>query len=630
MKKNHELLLACLKHQSAPISSSALGELLHVSSRSIKNYVVEINAQIPDYILSSKQGYYLNPQAQIITKVEDVPQTYGERASYIIKEFFVYQKERLDIYEVCDMLYLSYSSVKSLLQKMNKEYEGNKIRFQCKNDEIYVSGSERDKRRFLTSIVYKEATGHLVDIAVLKQMFPAIDVTYINHLLHTCFKEDNCYINDFGYMNLNLHITVMLNSILNHPKSNIPTHHMDEIKVKDRVAFKIIEALQDHFQVSFEASEVEEMAAMISMNIHMCQINSQADIIDSVGSDIYHITRDLIHSLNTHYHLHIQEKTLLLPLSLHIKNLIERIKHHTSLHNPLLDTIQHSCPILFDCALYAADFLYQHFHIEISNDEIAYIAMHIGSDIERQDEDIHKLKCVLLCPDYQKNCSHIYNFLLIHFDSQINIVQCVSFAHEITEINYDILFTTIPVQMEDVTIIQLSPFTSSIDIRDVFNELEEVIAKRKLAVLHEEFNQFFSADLFYDVQEEACSKLDIISALHNKLLQHGHVTADFFHDVVKRDEAASTAFGKIAIPHSMKMNAIHTKVALAISHDGILWDEHLVHVVLLIAINEKDSYIFKELYEALITFFTQDNIMNLLRDIHSFEAFKDIILRFTK
>lgn len=629
MKKNHELLLAYLKKQSTPISSTALADMMKVSSRSVKNYVNEINAELPGSILSSKQGYFINTQSKTVSNNDEIPQTYAERSSYIIKEFFVHHCEELDIYELCDALYLSYSSIKSLLQKMNKEYEVNKIRFQCRNDRLYVTGSERDKRRFLTSIIYKEATGNLVDITVLKEMFPAIDVMYINDLLHTCFKQDNCYINDFGYMNLNLHITVMLNSILNQSHGTYQ-NHLECIDVDNPLAEYIVEKLQKHFQINFQRNEIEEMASMISMNIHMCQINSQKDIQKSVGNEVYQLSKDLIHALNQQYHLHIQEKTLLLPLALHLKNLLERVNHNTYLHNPLLDTIQSACPILFDCALYAADFLYQRCHIQISKDEVAYLAMHIGADVERQDQDIHKLKCVLLCPDYQKNRSFIYNFLLIHFDSQISIIQCVSFVHEINETEYDLLFTTIPVQETEHPVIQISPFTNSIDIRDVFNRLEEVIEKQKLVVLHQEFDHFFSSKLFYYEPDNDCDKLKVIHILNDKLLKQGHVNTEFYHDVIKRDEAASTAFGKIAIPHSMKMNANHTRIAVAISQEGIKWDQQLVHIVLLIAINEKESYLFRELYEALINFCTQENIMTLLKDCTTFDDFRDIIKRFTR
>lgn len=628
MKKNHEVLLTYLQKQSTPVPSTQLAEVLHVSSRSIKNYIQEINAMMPNRIRSSKQGYMLSKQAAALPQIDSIPQTYAERSSYIIKEFFVKQVTSLDIYDLCDALYLSYSSIKALLQKMNQDHQVDHIRFQCKNDEVFVSGSERDKRKFLTSILYKEAKGNVVDLMLLKQMFPMIDVEYINQVLHTRFKEENCYINDFGYMNLNLHFTVMLHSMLTSPD----THPFDPNQLELQTASlvdQITNEIQSHFQLGFQESELEEIRAMINMNIHMCQINSNEDLIQSVGNDTYELTKELIFSLNRQYHLDLQEQTLLLPLSLHIKNLKERWMHHTSLHNPLLDTLQESCPLLFDCALYAANFLYEHCHMRISNDEIAYIAMHIGADIERLDEDHHKLRCVLLCPDYQKNRSRIYNYLLIHFDSQIQIVQCVSFLHEVQDSSYDVLFTTIPVEDEAHMIITIPLFPANKDLAMIFHSLESVFEVRKRKILWQEFDHFFSPTLFYYDDQGKQDKYDILTLLCDRCWQEGHVSTTFYQDVIQRDEAASTAFGRIAIPHSMKMDAFHTKVALALSPSGIAWNERSVNVVLLVAINQKDSYLFKELYEALISFFNQDHIMELIKNIDTFEGFKEIIYRFS-
>ena len=71
--------------------------------------------------------------------------------------------------------------------------------------------------------------------------------------------------------------------------------------------------------------------------------------------------------------------------------------------------------------------------------------MHIGADLERQQKDIKKLKCALLCPDYQQNQQQIYNCLLIHFDSDIIIPTVVSFEEELEDKSYELLFTTVPV-----------------------------------------------------------------------------------------------------------------------------------------------------------------------------------------
>lgn len=59
MKKNHELLLNVLRKQNKPISSTKLAELLSVSSRSVKNYVNEINADASEYDFGMQTGVYV-------------------------------------------------------------------------------------------------------------------------------------------------------------------------------------------------------------------------------------------------------------------------------------------------------------------------------------------------------------------------------------------------------------------------------------------------------------------------------------------------------------------------------------------------------------------------------------------
>lgn len=622
MKKNHERLLKFLNHHTA-ISSSALASLLNVSSRSIKNYIQEINLEYPELISSNKNGYLLNKNISSYSTNNLLPQNYAERSSYIIKEFFVKHVQSIDIYDLSDVLCLSYSSIKTLIQKMNKDYHKNKITFRCKNEMLTIEGNERDKRRFLSNILYQEAIGHLIDLQILEEMFPLLDIQFLNSLLHDSFESYNCYIHDFGYMNLNLHLTIMLDRIIN-------GHAITESKVllnkeNNELTSLIIQKLTNHYHIQLNDYEKNELCMQINMNMNMCQVNSQEELVQSVGKEIYDMTNDIIDELNQQYQLKIDKETLIHPLSLHFKNLFVRVENNTSLHNPLAFLLQSSCPILYDCGLFISDYLDNNYQLNLSADEVAYIAMHIGANIERQNQDSHKLRCILLCPDYQQTRLQLFNYLLIHFDTQIKIVQSISFEHEIKDTNFDCIFSSIPLKKIYKNVIMISPFITALDIKQVFYQIESIFDKRKLTVLYENFNHFFSEDLFFIDEDGNQNKEQIIHLLYQKLAKKGHVHHDFYRDVLRREEAASTAFGKIAIPHSMKMNAKQTSVAMAISNKGILWNDLSVHIVLLIAINDKDSYLFKELYEAFIALFAQNDFIQKVRNCYSFEDFTHLI-----
>lgn len=627
MKKKHEALLKVLSDAAQPISSRQLANQLQVTSRSIKNYVTELNELFPNLIFSNAKGYTLCRTAQLKTVLNHIPQTFQERSSYIIRQFFINHERSIDIYKLCDELYISYSSVKLLLNRMNQEYQQANISFRCRNDEIYVEGNERDKRKFVTNVIYQESNGRFVDLSVLKDIFFYLDIDYLHTLLQTSFKSFNYYINDFGYINLSLHLTIILDRILN--GNTLDHSQMDRNYEYHEVCNLIITQLEQHFQIHFSPNERHEINELIDTNLCLCLANNQQELKDIVGAEIYNITHSLIDSINRQYDLSLNQDTLLFPLALHFKNLFARYENNTYLKNPLLDTIQNSCPMLFDCAIFISNYLENEYHIQITNDEIAYLAMHIGAEVERQNKEHKKLKCILLCPDYHNNRSELYHHLLIHFDSQITITATYSYEDEIPPTPFDILFTTIQPKQAYQHVVVIPPLKSAVDLKTVFNRIQEILDRKKLQTLSQHCGKFFHEDLFYRHQSIEESKDEVIFQLYKKLKAMDFVRPSFFDDVMKREAAASTSFGQVAIPHSMKMDAKHTAIALALSSAGIPWNHHLVHVVLLVAINEAESHLFRELYEGLILLFSQDDVLDQIQACTSFEAFMQVLQTYT-
>lgn len=86
-----------------------------------------------------------------------------------------------------------------------------------------------------------------------------------------------------------------------------------------------------------------------------------------------------------------------------------------------------------------------------------------------------------------------------------------------------------------------------------------------------------------------------------------------------------THIGHIAIPHSTDMDAIKTSIAVAVSKKGFQWDNNTVHLVFLLAINKADKKTFRELYESLISLFSNDSILQEARSCTTFEEFETLV-----
>lgn len=138
------------------------------------------------------------------------------------------------------------------------------------------------------------------------------------------------------------------------------------------------------------------------------------------------------------------------------------------------------------------------------------------------------------------------------------------------------------------------------------------------------FHNFFEEDLFV-ANPQLYLKKDILNHLCNRLLKMNYVDSEFEKNVYKRENAATTAFGNVAIPHSAEMNAIKTSVAVAISKKGFQWENHTVHVVFLLAINKADRSNFCYLYESLISLFSDNRVVQEMRNCTSFKQFERYI-----
>ena len=63
----------------------------------------------------------------------------------------------------------------------------------------------------------------------------------------------------------------------------------------------------------------------------------------------------------------------------------------------MTQAIKNNSPIVFDIAIYIALDLMDRYHFMVNEDETAFLAIHIGAEIERQSANIYKIPAILIC-----------------------------------------------------------------------------------------------------------------------------------------------------------------------------------------------------------------------------------------
>lgn len=629
MNKNHERVIALLEGADTPLSSMRLTELMGVSARSVKSYIRQINSAKPGRIRSTHRGYLLEQGARPSQVApDDVPQTYAERSQRIIHRLLIENAESVDIYELCDELCLSYSSVKGLIGRMNQEYRGLRVVFRCRADRVCLEGAERDKRRFLTRAIYRESSGYFVDRNAIKELFGEHTINTIDEVLQGVACEHGLSASEFGYANLLLHLAISVDRVRSGNALAI-SDGLGPVELQ-RDTIEIIDGLQARFGIVFDEMERRALDEQVRTNLLAHSMSETERIIADIGEDNYRITAQVIDAVNGRYHLRLNHETLQLPLALHVKNLVTRCRRGTVLPNPFLETMQVSCPVLFDCAVFVAEIIQKEFDIEIPNDEVAYLAMHIGADIERQNRDDGKLSCVLLCPDYYGMRDELVAHLLNHLGQQIALTAVCGHEDEIPDTPFDVLISTVNPSRAYRNVIVIPPFKTAVNMKELVGRLQDIADQCKLRSIASSYRTFFQPDLFRVFGGASERRNEVIRTLTGLLMKYGYVSEGFLQDVMRREEAASTAFRDVAVPHAMNMSAHRTGIAVAVAPDGIAWGDRYVHVVLLIAIEEHDLPVFQELYEALILLFSREEFVTAVRQCASFETFEQLLFMYSQ
>lgn len=630
MRRKQEELINFLYTHNEKVTANILSKALNLSIRTIKSYIAELNMNYPSLISSSNRGYVIDKVKanSLLQYKDDIPQDYESRCIYIIKKTLLEKQDYIDIFDLCEELFISYSTLKKDIYKMNTSFANFKITFSSENNKLHVGGSEQNKRKLISHVMSEEVSGNFLNLTLLQESFPDYDLDDACTLIKDICKQHHYYLNDFSCVNFILHVTIMVSRI-NHGNHIINNNELIQVTNKndEKIAKELCLALEQVFNVSFNSSEILEIYILFKNNANY--INNENENVSLLVSDeIIQITKNIIKNVDEHFFINLDSDNFITPFMLHLKNLKNRLIKNNLLKNPMLDSIKISCPTIYDISTFIAYQLTLSFHENVNEDEIAFIALHVGTEIERQKKEETKVSCLLLCPEYLNITSTLHKKIMMDFGDQLTIQKSISFENEILGNNFDLLITTVPVlESTNYFTVLLPPFPMSYEKNKILDAIIRIENTKKSQILTNNLNFYFNEKLFYSMNEDI-SKSAVINELAERMINLGYVEENFKEEIWKRETASSTAFMNIAIPHPMKMSAYKTSIGVVISHKGIDWgNQHFVNVVFMIAFNKIDNKHFHALYESLVLLFNEPIVISEIKKCKNFNDFKDIVIK---
>lgn len=633
MASKQGVLIQTLLAQNQQLNATQLAQILGVSVRTVHNYITTINNQYPDAIVSTPSGYRISPQVArraLNQEPNEIPQTAQERCSYILNRL-VQTGAGLNLYDLCDEIYISTTTFQSLVGKMRRMIRDFDLTLTVAADTVMLEGRERNKRRLLSSLLYNESSVAFTSIDSLQAAFPSIDIEQIRSDVMSVFEEYHYFINDYSMLNLLLHIAIAVRRLQNgcagietEPEDNHLRIHEQEL------THQLIRRLEQRFQITFSASETYELALLLVSRASALDYESITpdNITLYIGKDCLDLVNHLIATVQESYGINLNEPEFFIRFALHIHNLLRRATNDAFCKNPLVTEIRQTCPLIYDVSVQLSGIIRDKTGISIDEDEIAYIALHLGGALETQKELLSRMSAILYCPSYYNMDSSLADRLSHRLGGKILLQNVCTRERELESIPASqLVISTVRLhEVYDFPLVVISPFLTNTDCISINRKVEELNLAAKKARIREELQKLVTAELF----ERGSGIPDRDAAIHyicGRLYDLGYTEKDYEKGIFERESMSSTAIGQFAMPHQLRMvYALHSGMFVYQSRTPIQWNDTSVKLVIMLCFSRDERKIFYDIFEPLSILLLDSNNVKALLNCADYNEFIDYLV----
>ncbi|AGU81324.1 BglG family transcription antiterminator [Streptococcus anginosus] len=658
-QKEKLILQSLLENKDHYITSKELASQLSCSDRTIRTYLKSLMDWKPDetgWKITAKQGYgyrlelqdkalYRNfIETEFFTEQNSAKtENIEDRYNYILNKL-LFEQEKLYCDDLAEELFVSRSTLSADFKKIRQDLAKYDLQIESKaNRGVYVKGSERNKRRFIMDYFFRDnffqSLHNYINIEVPGRQISLEELTII--VLDEC-REGHLKLSDFVIQNLVIHIALSFKRIAEGFQiSKIEDWEQGNYLAERKIAEKILHRVYLATGLEFPKEEVDYITLHL-ISKASCQ-ESQNTKIDTNQE----IRKQLLEALEQVEHVKAyqfqHDFQLVEGVVTHLVTLLVRLQNHVVLENPLLKDIQQQ----YSSVLAMTRELLQAMPIfskeNLSDDEVAYVALHFMAALERLKEK-QKFNILVICATGYGSAQMLKNRIDNELGNLVHIVDVIGY-YELSDErlkNIDFIISSIDLSnlVFSVPVFTVSIFLNSEELKEIKHRMAQLkpvesslIPEKAIMVDQNEekiFDDYFSSACFVLAQD--ATKEVILQELLSQMGQGEE--QDFvscMQDLMKqREKMSSVIFSEqIAVPHPIKPIAKHHKIGVAIVKNGLQWNEENPHIRLIFlpspAIYGNEG--MATLTSKIVDLLEQPGLQKQIFNCQSFAEFKQLFLK---
>ncbi|HBM4639802.1 TPA: BglG family transcription antiterminator, partial [Listeria innocua] len=602
------------------VTSNELADFCECTTRTIRNNIYKINEATPNLINSTKQGYQINRAIHFDFQAEsDV----SERKSKLLLELIKNSTKGVDLFDLADILFISEVTLKKDIQQLKNELKEANVQIVIDKNQIKLVGKERAKRKYMISLLYEEG-GYRESIkGHIQEMLEIVSIDKLQSIVKEVLAEEAITTNQYSMMNIVLHYAISIvriqqgNTLIETQKTLIRKHSKEY-----EISKKIAGILSEEYQIHFSEAETKQLGLLyVGLQNEQAANANQAELEQFVDKKIIEALKIVLTNVEEMYLIDLQNEQLFIKLAIHVQSLYYRSRYKAYTRNLSLLDIKTSYPVTFDIAVYISSLLQEKLAIDFNEDEISFIALHIGSFLESENRDYIKLEIGILVDDYHDLKTNMLKKLrtLFENDATIEVIE-----NERCDEQYDIILTTNrDTALEKAGSIFIHPLLTAKDIKKITSRIHTKKKMLENNLLGQQIDRYIVPSLYSNqIDPSELTPQKIREQMVSKMEKEAFVKPDFKEKVEKREQMAPTSFPSgIAIPHSIKNDAIRSGVSMMTLQEPIYWNDVKVKMIALVAISKKDANEFNDFFEKFVEIVSEPINAKRLSMTESFTEF---------
>lgn len=553
-------IIKILLNSVEPVSSLALSQEIGCSTKTIQNEIKEVNKELKNCEIVSIRGigYKIEGNLDDIDIKNSDLYDY-DRVEYIIKKIINISstdKDTIKLEDLADSMYVSLSTVKNDLKEVKKILNEYNLKISSKHKQgICIEASEEDIIKFI--INYSNKVDNSLSIKDFLNNNIIENLFSIKKILLDTLNYENMILTDNEFKNIVNYISIYL-SRNNTNQSDFIKEYIKKYKNKKEKPI----------------SEDEQLL---------------------IRKAIKEFCRDL--NIATSINLS-HDKIFEECLFNHICNLYKRADLGINQYEITAGEIKLKYPFAFELGKIAKKTIEKNLNMEISEDEVENIALHIGGALERIDKRDEKkvYKTIIVCTSGVGTSMLIKSKLENIFKGKLEIIKVIPsyLIDYVNVLDIDFVISTVEVNLENVNVIKVSPMLTDKEIK-----LIEKYIETENVYIDLDIQNLFSSELFFkDIKAETRSQ--VIDIMSKKLVEKGYIDDTMRQSYFERETIATTEIGNmVAIPHGAKGEVYENKVAIGILKEPISWEVGKVRLVIMLALDKEKILDYEEVFSKI-------------------------------